>query len=93
MTEVRRFSAWCQLCLDGDPRPDAHELHVLHAQRVHRAQILERRSKLPWRWEVVDPAKPAPEDEKPLPRGSGQGPQSPALAASPQVSEGEPENR
>lgn len=53
------------MCLDGEDRGriDAHELHVLRLQRERAAWI----SKLPWRWELSH-------TEKPLPRGSGQGP-------------------
>lgn len=73
VTEVRTFSPWCQMCLDGEDRGriDAHELHVLRLKRERAAQI----SKLPWRWQQVDTVKP-------LPRGSGQGPE---LALTPLV--------
>jgi hypothetical protein len=51
MTEVRRFSPWCQLCLDGDPRPDAHEYHALQMLRERAAKP----PPLTWRWKQETP--------------------------------------
>lgn len=60
MTEVRTFSPWCQMCLDGEDRGrvDAHQLHVLRLKRQRAAQP----SKLPWRWELVDGENLCPEE-------------------------------
>lgn len=56
MTEMPRFSPWCQMCLDGEDkgRSDAHQLHVLRLKRQRATQV----SKLPWRWKLVDEVKP-----------------------------------
>lgn len=56
MTEVRTFSPWCQMCLDGEDggRIDAHELHVLRLKR----QRAKRPSKLQWR--LAKNVPPAP---------------------------------
>lgn len=57
VTEVRTFSPWCQMCLDGEDRGriDAHELHVLRLQKQRAAYLAQR---FPWRWKLVDEVKP-----------------------------------
>lgn len=56
MTEMPRFSPWCQMCLDGEDkgRMDAHALHVLRLKRERAKQP----SKLQWQLVKIEPPAP-----------------------------------
>lgn len=61
MTEVRTFSPWCQMCLDGEDkgRVDAHQLHVLRLRKQRAAYLAQ---KFPWRWKLADKVNPCPRE-------------------------------